>query len=236
MTAFLPVSAPVLVPPDLLAGGVRIDELPACNVASSSIGGRIWGLEGCYRRLGTWVAFHAVPSGLPVRELYLTSVARVRRRGGGHRTAMAGRGGGCPMSGQRSVPPASARSTSIGWRPGSGRWLGGRPVEGQHSSSLPARSTNHNLWQDDVVVPLEDRYRCITVDLPLGAHPWPLFGGSGPVGHRRWLGCCSTASSFSTSKTPRWSPTTRRADCFCLPSPVIIRRWRGVRSARPHEL
>jgi pimeloyl-ACP methyl ester carboxylesterase len=36
---------------------------------------------------------------------------------------------------------------------------------------------NHDLWRD-VVVALEDRYRCITVDLPLGAHPWPLSAGA----------------------------------------------------------
>ena len=35
---------------------------------------------------------------------------------------------------------------------------------------------NHDLWRD-VVVALEDRYRCITIDLPLGAHPWPLSTG-----------------------------------------------------------
>ena len=29
-----------------------------------------------------------------------------------------------------------------------------------------------------MVVALEDRYRCITVDLPLGAHPWPLSPGA----------------------------------------------------------
>jgi pimeloyl-ACP methyl ester carboxylesterase len=32
---------------------------------------------------------------------------------------------------------------------------------------------NGDLWRD-VVAALQDRYRCITVDLPLGAHPWPL--------------------------------------------------------------
>jgi pimeloyl-ACP methyl ester carboxylesterase len=32
---------------------------------------------------------------------------------------------------------------------------------------------NGDLWRD-VVAALEDRYRCITIDLPLGAHPWPL--------------------------------------------------------------
>jgi pimeloyl-ACP methyl ester carboxylesterase len=36
---------------------------------------------------------------------------------------------------------------------------------------------NHDLWRD-VIVSLEDRYRCITVDLPLGAHPWPLYAGA----------------------------------------------------------
>jgi pimeloyl-ACP methyl ester carboxylesterase len=32
---------------------------------------------------------------------------------------------------------------------------------------------NHDLWRD-VVAALDDHYRCITIDLPLGAHPWPL--------------------------------------------------------------
>src|ERR1700732_2432268 len=36
---------------------------------------------------------------------------------------------------------------------------------------------NGALWRD-VVVALEDRYRCITIDLPLGAHPWPLSPGA----------------------------------------------------------
>jgi pimeloyl-ACP methyl ester carboxylesterase len=36
---------------------------------------------------------------------------------------------------------------------------------------------NGDLWRD-VIVALEDRYRCITIDLPLGAHPWPLAEGA----------------------------------------------------------
>src|SRR5450755_742021 len=36
---------------------------------------------------------------------------------------------------------------------------------------------NHDLWRD-VVVAIEGRYRCITIDLPLGAHPWPLSTGA----------------------------------------------------------
>jgi len=36
---------------------------------------------------------------------------------------------------------------------------------------------NRDLWRD-VVGALDDRYRCITIDLPLGAHPWPLATGA----------------------------------------------------------
>jgi pimeloyl-ACP methyl ester carboxylesterase len=36
---------------------------------------------------------------------------------------------------------------------------------------------NHDLWRD-VVAELDDRYRCITIDLPLGAHPWALTAGA----------------------------------------------------------
>jgi pimeloyl-ACP methyl ester carboxylesterase len=36
---------------------------------------------------------------------------------------------------------------------------------------------HHDLWRD-VVAALQDRYRCITIDLPLGAHPWPLSTGA----------------------------------------------------------
>jgi pimeloyl-ACP methyl ester carboxylesterase len=36
---------------------------------------------------------------------------------------------------------------------------------------------NHDLWRD-VVAQLADRYRCITIDLPLGAHPTPLAEGA----------------------------------------------------------
>ncbi|HEY2689635.1 MAG TPA: hypothetical protein VGJ50_14415, partial [Streptosporangiaceae bacterium] len=36
---------------------------------------------------------------------------------------------------------------------------------------------NGDLWHDAIAA-LEDHYRCITVDLPLGAHPWPLSPGA----------------------------------------------------------
>lgn len=75
VTAFLPISAPVLVQREFSGVGVRIDELPACDVAVLEHRGPYWGLESCYRRLGTWVAFHAVPAEAPVREFYLTPTA-----------------------------------------------------------------------------------------------------------------------------------------------------------------
>jgi pimeloyl-ACP methyl ester carboxylesterase len=36
---------------------------------------------------------------------------------------------------------------------------------------------NGDQWRD-VVIALQDRYRCITIDLPLGAHRWPLPPGA----------------------------------------------------------
>jgi pimeloyl-ACP methyl ester carboxylesterase len=42
---------------------------------------------------------------------------------------------------------------------------------------LAGALANHDLWRDVIAV-LADRYRCITVDLPLGAHPWPLAAGA----------------------------------------------------------
>jgi DNA-binding transcriptional MerR regulator/effector-binding domain-containing protein len=74
VTAFLPIAAPVLVAPEFGSAGVRVDELPACEVAVLELRGSYLGLEACYRRLGAWVAFHAVPADPPVRELYLTPI------------------------------------------------------------------------------------------------------------------------------------------------------------------
>jgi pimeloyl-ACP methyl ester carboxylesterase len=57
------------------------------------------------------------------------------------------------------------------------------PLAWQSSGQGPAlvffagALANHDLWRD-VIVKLQDRYRCITVDLPLGAHPWPLSPGA----------------------------------------------------------
>ena len=57
------------------------------------------------------------------------------------------------------------------------------PLAWQSSGQGPAlvffagALANHDLWRD-VVAALKDRYRCITIDLPLGAHPWPLSAGA----------------------------------------------------------
>ena len=57
------------------------------------------------------------------------------------------------------------------------------PLAWQSSGSGPAlvffagALANHDLWRD-VVATLADRYHCITIDLPLGAHPWPLREGA----------------------------------------------------------
>jgi len=72
VTAFMPIADPVLLPVDVSCLGVRVDELPACDVAAITLRGPYLGLESCYRRLGAWVAFHAAPAEAAVRELYLT--------------------------------------------------------------------------------------------------------------------------------------------------------------------
>jgi pimeloyl-ACP methyl ester carboxylesterase len=57
------------------------------------------------------------------------------------------------------------------------------PVAWQSSGQGPAlvffagALANHDLWRD-VVAQLADRYRCVTIDLPLGAHPRPLTEGA----------------------------------------------------------
>jgi pimeloyl-ACP methyl ester carboxylesterase len=57
------------------------------------------------------------------------------------------------------------------------------PVAWQSSGRGPAlvffagALANHDLWRD-VIAKLDDRYRCVTVDLPLGAHRSPLAPGA----------------------------------------------------------
>lgn len=57
------------------------------------------------------------------------------------------------------------------------------PLAWQSSGTGPAlvfyagALANHDLWRD-VITPLADHYRCVTVDLPLGAHSKPLDKGA----------------------------------------------------------
>jgi pimeloyl-ACP methyl ester carboxylesterase len=57
------------------------------------------------------------------------------------------------------------------------------PLAWQSSGTGPAlvfyagALAHHDLWRDVVAV-LADHYRCVTVDLPLGAHRWPLNEGA----------------------------------------------------------
>lgn len=41
---------------------------------------------------------------------------------------------------------------------------------------------HHDLWRD-VIAQLDDRYRCIAFDLPLGSHPWPMSPGADLSAH-----------------------------------------------------
>ena len=71
---------------------------------------------------------------------------------------------------------------------------------------------NHDLWRD-VVAALEDRYRCITIDLPLGAHPWPLSTGAdrsaGSLARLLVLTNCDNYSQFPPDALRRASAVSR---------------------------
>src|ERR1700732_4474995 len=83
---------------------------------------------------------------------------------------------------------------------------------------------NGDLWRD-VVVALEDRYRCITIDLPLGAHPWPLSPG---------------ADRSDTSAARRGRCHGGRERHGRRTAPAVARQWSsGARASgpsRPDEL
>jgi DNA-binding transcriptional MerR regulator/effector-binding domain-containing protein len=68
---FLPVAGAPLLDAATRASGVRIAELPATEVAVLLHRGSYELLEESYRELGAWVAAHAEPAELPVREHYL---------------------------------------------------------------------------------------------------------------------------------------------------------------------
>jgi DNA-binding transcriptional MerR regulator len=74
-TGVLPIEVPVLVPPSARAAGVRVDELPATDVAVFAHAGSYDSLDEAYRQLGAWVAAHDEPGELPIRERYLVGPA-----------------------------------------------------------------------------------------------------------------------------------------------------------------
>jgi len=71
VVAFLPVAAAPLLPPASLSAGVQVGELPATDVAVVAHHGAYDDMDDTYRNLGAWVAEHAEPADLPVRELYV---------------------------------------------------------------------------------------------------------------------------------------------------------------------
>lgn len=73
--AFLPVVTAPVLPAEARAAGVRVGELPATDVAVLAHLGSYDTVDDSYRRLGAWVAEHAVPADLPVREIYLVNAA-----------------------------------------------------------------------------------------------------------------------------------------------------------------
>jgi pimeloyl-ACP methyl ester carboxylesterase len=75
-----------------------------------------------------------------------------------------------------TVTPRSGEETrSLDTRLGPVAWRSSG--EGPTLVFFAGALANGDLWRD-VVLALEDRYRCITIDLPLGAHPWPLSAGA----------------------------------------------------------
>ena len=72
---FVPVAAAPLLSARSRSAGVQVGELPATDVAVLAHHGTYDTLDNTYRRLGAWVAEHADPADLPVRELYLVGFA-----------------------------------------------------------------------------------------------------------------------------------------------------------------
>lgn len=69
--AFIPVAAAPLLSPSARSAAVQVGSLPATDVAVLAHPGTYDTLENSYRQLGAWVAAHAEPADLPVRERYL---------------------------------------------------------------------------------------------------------------------------------------------------------------------
>jgi DNA-binding transcriptional MerR regulator len=77
VVAFVPVETPPLLPSRSRSrsAGVHVGELPATDVAVIAHHGAYDDMDDTYRNLGAWVAEHADPADLPVRELYLVGRA-----------------------------------------------------------------------------------------------------------------------------------------------------------------
>lgn len=75
VVAFVPVETPPLLPSPSRSSGVQVGELPATDVAVVAHHGAYDDMDDTYRNLGAWVAEHADPADLPVRELYLVGRA-----------------------------------------------------------------------------------------------------------------------------------------------------------------
>lgn len=68
VVAYVPIASPVVVPSHL---GVHLGELPATTIAVATHIGGYDDIGETYRHLGRWVAVHATPRPLQVRERYL---------------------------------------------------------------------------------------------------------------------------------------------------------------------
>ena len=77
VTAYVPVTTAPLVSARHRRAGIVVDELPAADVATVVHHGSYEGLTEAYRSLGAWVAAHAEPAELPVRERYLVTLMDV---------------------------------------------------------------------------------------------------------------------------------------------------------------
>jgi DNA-binding transcriptional MerR regulator len=75
VVAYLPIEEAWLLPTASRASGVSIDELPTTDVAVLTHHGSYDDLADTYRHLGAWVAEHADPVDLPVREIYVVGAA-----------------------------------------------------------------------------------------------------------------------------------------------------------------
>jgi DNA-binding transcriptional MerR regulator len=69
--AYVPIASPVALPDD--RGPVVLSQVPAARVAVVVHAGGYDTIDATYRQIGAWVARHATPSGLAVREVYLVS-------------------------------------------------------------------------------------------------------------------------------------------------------------------